>query len=314
MNRFYIASLIAAFSIAPATANAADISSAAKVQTTAPNGLLNGTSHIAINGVLDDRSFQRRTNNSGQRARSNGGQRARGNQGFRRNASSNRGSRSEARSNRQNRQANNRRSDNRRFDNRQANTRQRVIQEQRNNRNVQERRDNVRNDGVRSNQGVRNNRDSVRNDRGFRNNRDSIRNDRGFRNNRNVRNDRGFRNNRRYNANNQYFFNGRFHNRWRNDWRRFDRYDFRSFRKRNNSIFRLGFYTSPFRSHRYSRFGIGGFLGSAFFHSNYWINNPSYYRLPPAYGAYRWVRYYNDVFLVDIRDGYIADIEYGFFF
>jgi len=49
------------------------------------------------------------------------------------------------------------------------------------------------------------------------------------------------------------------------------------------------------------------------FSPSYWINDPYYYRLPPAYGAYRWVRYYNDALLVDIRTGYVVDVAYDIF-
>ncbi len=35
--------------------------------------------------------------------------------------------------------------------------------------------------------------------------------------------------------------------------------------------------------------------------------------LPPAYGSYRWVRYYDDVILVDLRSGYVVDVIHDFF-
>ena len=37
------------------------------------------------------------------------------------------------------------------------------------------------------------------------------------------------------------------------------------------------------------------------------------YRLPPADGPYRWVRYYGDVLLVDVRNGYVVDVIHDFF-
>ena len=322
MNRFYIASIIAALTVVPATTHAADIHSATKVQPA--NNLLNGTSYIAVSGVLDDRSFQRRSENRSQRARTNRGQRARGNRINRGQISGNRVRqntsrqrvRQESRGVRQSRRDLN-------------NSRRSFRQARRNDGNVQAARQNLRQDrrnftsqrrdlrtARRDNRQLRRDDRVVRNDRRqARRDNTRFRNDRAFRNDRRqFRGDsRRFRSDRRFKGRNQYFYNGRFHNKWRNDWRRSSRYDFKSYRKRNRSIFRLGFYSSPFRSHRYSRFGIGGYLGSAFFKSNYWISNPSYYRLPPAYGAYRWVRYFNDIFLVDIRNGYIADAEYGFF-
>ena len=63
----------------------------------------------------------------------------------------------------------------------------------------------------------------------------------------------------------------------------------------------------------YRRFSIGVTLGSLLFSQNYWIDDPFFYRLPPAYGPYRWVRYYNDALLVDIYTGEVVDVEYDIF-
>ncbi|RZM12158.1 MAG: hypothetical protein EOP67_66195, partial [Sphingomonas sp.] len=46
---------------------------------------------------------------------------------------------------------------------------------------------------------------------------------------------------------------------------------------------------------------------------NYWIDDPYSYRLPEAYGPYRWVRYYDDALLVDVRTGVVVDTAYGIF-
>ena len=37
------------------------------------------------------------------------------------------------------------------------------------------------------------------------------------------------------------------------------------------------------------------------------------YRLPPAWGPYRWVRYWDDALLVDTRTGMVVDVIYSFF-
>ena len=50
-----------------------------------------------------------------------------------------------------------------------------------------------------------------------------------------------------------------------------------------------------------------------FFGSRYWISDPWRYRLPPVYGPYRWVRYYDDALLVDIYSGEVVDVIYDFF-
>mgnify|MGYP006178734237 CR=1 FL=1 len=54
-------------------------------------------------------------------------------------------------------------------------------------------------------------------------------------------------------------------------------------------------------------------IGSMLFAPDYWINDPAYYRLPPAYGPYRWVRYYDDVLLIDLRSGRVVDAIHDFF-
>ena len=100
--------------------------------------------------------------------------------------------------------------------------------------------------------------------------------------------------------------------RWSNDWRRDHRYDWRSHRSRYSSLFRLGRYYDPF-GWGYRRFSIGFSLGRGYFGSRYWLNDPWQYRLPPAYGPYRWVRYYDDALLVDIYSGQVVDVIHGFF-
>ena len=101
-------------------------------------------------------------------------------------------------------------------------------------------------------------------------------------------------------------------NRWTNHWRDDRRYDWRRHRDHHRSIFRIGFYYDPF-GYSYRRFGLGSFLYSNYYQSNYWINDPWQYRLPPAYGPYRWVRYHSDALLIDIYSGEVVDVIHGFF-
>lgn len=61
--------------------------------------------------------------------------------------------------------------------------------------------------------------------------------------------------------------------------------------------------------HRGTRFFVGGFLPTYFLAPRYYITNyPAYGLGRPSYG-YRWVRYYDDAYLVDDR-GYIQDYRY----
>lgn len=102
--------------------------------------------------------------------------------------------------------------------------------------------------------------------------------------------------------------------RWDNDWRQDRRYDWRSYRSRYGDRYRAGRYYAPRGwSYGYTRFSTGIFLNGLLFSNSYWIDDPYSYRLPPAYGTLRWVRYYDDALLVDIRDGYVVDVIHDFF-
>jgi Ni/Co efflux regulator RcnB len=102
------------------------------------------------------------------------------------------------------------------------------------------------------------------------------------------------------------------YNRWTRDWHRDRRYDWRRHRDRHRSIFRIGFYSDPF-GWNYRRWSIGSYLYPSYFRSSFWLNDPWQYRLPPAYGPYRWVRYWNDALLVNTYTGEVVDVIHGFF-
>lgn len=100
--------------------------------------------------------------------------------------------------------------------------------------------------------------------------------------------------------------------RWSRDWRRDHRYNWYSYRNRYGSLFRLGRYYDPY-GWRYRRFSIGFDLWPNYYRSRYWLNDPWHYRLPPVYGPYRWVRYYDDALLVNIHTGHVVDVIYNVF-
>ncbi|MFM9829770.1 MAG: RcnB family protein [Sphingomonas sp.] len=80
-------------------------------------------------------------------------------------------------------------------------------------------------------------------------------------------------------------------------------------------MFNLPNYYAPYGyNYGYQRFSIGYTLSALLFDRNYWIEDPYYYRLPQAYGSYRWVRYYDDALLVDLRTGYVVDVVYDIFY
>ncbi|MFM9935318.1 MAG: RcnB family protein [Novosphingobium sp.] len=112
-----------------------------------------------------------------------------------------------------------------------------------------------------------------------------------------------------------YGNNGYGNHAWdRDGWRRDNRYNWYGWRNSHRDIFRGGYYYAPYSDYSYSRLSIGFTLGNAFFDERYWISDPYAYRLPPAYGGYRWVRYYGDVLLVDTYSGEVVDVIYDFFY
>ena len=124
----------------------------------------------------------------------------------------------------------------------------------------------------------------------------------------------GYRNDTWRDRSSGYYAGGRDYRRWdRHDWRRDRRYDWYGYRSHNRSLFSIGRYYAPYRNYSYRRPIIGLFLDNGFYGNRYWINDPWQYRLPEVYGPYRWVRYYDDVLLVDIYTGEVVDVIHDFF-
>lgn len=98
---------------------------------------------------------------------------------------------------------------------------------------------------------------------------------------------------------------------WNRDWRNDRRYDWRSYRDRHRSIFRIGIYYDPF-GYGYRPFSIGYRLQPLYFGQRYWID-PAMYSLPYPPPGTQWVRYWNDALLVDMYTGEVVDVIYNFF-
>lgn len=99
---------------------------------------------------------------------------------------------------------------------------------------------------------------------------------------------------------------------FRHHWRRDRRYDWRSHRDRYGDRFRLGWYHDPFGwGHR--QWVIGSSIRPSYWGESYWLRDPWQWRLPSVAGPYRWIRYYDDVLLVDLRSGRVVDVIAGFF-
>ena len=122
-------------------------------------------------------------------------------------------------------------------------------------------------------------------------------------------------NDRRYDQRSQWQNQYRNWNRnWSRDWRRDQRYDWQRHRYSNRNLFSGNRYYAPYGwNYGYRRFSIGFSLSYVLYDQRYWIEDPYAYRLPPADGPYRWVRYYEDVLLVDLRSGQVVDAIYDFF-
>lgn len=101
---------------------------------------------------------------------------------------------------------------------------------------------------------------------------------------------------------------------WNQGWRRDPRFNWQDWRQRNRQAYRLPrYYAPPGWGFGYRRFGLGAILSAPLFSQSYWIDDPFNFRLPPADGPYRWVRYFDDVVLVDLRTGVVVDVIHNFF-
>ena len=67
-------------------------------------------------------------------------------------------------------------------------------------------------------------------------------------------------------------------------------------------------YVAPYRNWSYSTLRPGYQLRSRFYSSRYVVANPGYYRLRPATGFQRWIRYGDDLLLVNIRTGRVLQV------
>jgi Ni/Co efflux regulator RcnB len=91
------------------------------------------------------------------------------------------------------------------------------------------------------------------------------------------------------------------------------REDWREYRKRHQSVYRQGRYTAP-RGYRYQPVRVGVNLRPAFSQNRYWISDPYKYRLPRASVGTRYVRYGNDVLLINTRTGRVLRVYNAFFY
>lgn len=94
--------------------------------------------------------------------------------------------------------------------------------------------------------------------------------------------------------------------------RREYRDDWRDYRGRHPDIYRGGRWDGP-RGYHYRPVNVGYRFDSIFYDRRYWVD-PYRYHLRPVLGWQRWVRYGNDVVLVDVRSGRVLEVNNRFFF
>lgn len=98
---------------------------------------------------------------------------------------------------------------------------------------------------------------------------------------------------------------------WDRNWRNDQRYNWRDYRRRDQSRFHVGFYSDPY-GWNYQQFSIGYRLYPNYYEQNFWFD-PGMYGLPYPPPGMQWVRYWNDALLVDIYSGEVVDEIQGFF-
>lgn len=90
------------------------------------------------------------------------------------------------------------------------------------------------------------------------------------------------------------------------------REDWRDYRKSHRDVYRRQAYVGP-RGYAYRPVAPGHRFAPAYYGSRYVINDPWRYRLPTATRGNRWIRYGNDVVLVNARTGRVVQIHRSFF-
>src|SRR5690606_18995338 len=91
------------------------------------------------------------------------------------------------------------------------------------------------------------------------------------------------------------------------------REDWQKYRRDHRDVFRSrSAYVGP-RGYRYRVLTPGYRLAPAYYGSRYIIADPYRYRLSRVTGVQRWVRYGNDVVLVDTRTGRVIRVYQSFF-
>jgi Ni/Co efflux regulator RcnB len=96
------------------------------------------------------------------------------------------------------------------------------------------------------------------------------------------------------------------------DSRRELREDWRDYKRTNRDAFRRPAYVGP-RGYAYRPVAVGHQFHRSYYGGRYVISNYRAYRLPAPQARTSWVRYGNDVVLVNLRTGRVLRVYNGFF-
>ena len=95
--------------------------------------------------------------------------------------------------------------------------------------------------------------------------------------------------------------------------RRETREDLQDYRRTHRDVYRQGAYGGP-RGYNYRPVSVGYRFAPQYYARNYWVSDYGRYRLArPGYNQ-QWVRYGNDVVLIDLRSGRTLQVYNRFFF
>jgi len=96
------------------------------------------------------------------------------------------------------------------------------------------------------------------------------------------------------------------------DAQRERREDWRDYRRTHRDVYRGDRYVGP-RGYVYRPVAIGYRFAPRYYGSRYVVSDYARYRLPRPVAYHQWIRYGNDVVLVNIRTGRVAQVNRGFF-
>lgn len=90
------------------------------------------------------------------------------------------------------------------------------------------------------------------------------------------------------------------------------REDWRDYRRTHRNVYNQPNYMGP-RGYRYRPVVVGHRFDRAYYGNRYWVRDYRAYRLPAPRAGHRWIRYGNDVVMVNLRTGRVVLVYNGFF-